>query len=299
MTRVLVTGATGFLGRIVVEKLVARGVEVTAHGKRRAFRDVVGTLDPRFDDVESMQGDLADYDVAAELLGSWRWNAVVNLAGPVTSGNEDLRTGIDVVSAHERIALHVKRYAEDARIVHASSMTVYGMPERVDVDENHPTRPRHLYGLAKLVADDILLVEPHTDAYVLRLPGLFSEQRTTGALYHFCRAARAGEPIRVTTSVPTPWNVLHVEDAADAIMAALDAEMPRRQAINISYGEPVQIAAVAKLIAELAGKGSQVESTVEHPALNLVNARAKQLLGWNPPSLRDRLAQLYEAYAAA
>jgi nucleoside-diphosphate-sugar epimerase len=178
-------------------------------------------------------------------------------------------------------------------------MTVYGMPERVDVDEQHATRPQHLYGLAKLVAEDILLADAATDAWVLRLPGLFSEQRTTGALYHFCRAARAGEPLRVTTPTPTPWNVLHVEDAADAIVAALLADGAPRNAINISYDEPMDLVSVARLVAELAGAGSTVEASVAHPALHLVSRRAKQLLGWNPPTLRARLSRLYEDYAAA
>jgi nucleoside-diphosphate-sugar epimerase len=297
---VLVTGATGFLGRHVVDRLVAAGVEVTAHGKTRAFRDVhANQLDRRYDDVESMTGDLVDHDTAAELLGSWRWNAVINLAGPVTSGNEDLATGIAVVTEHERIALHLRRYAEDARIVHASSMTVYGVPERVDVDEGHPTRPQHLYGLAKLVAEDILLVDPAVDAWVLRLPGLFSEQRTTGALYHFCRAARAGEPLRVTTPQPTAWNVLHVDDAADALVRAASAAGHPRNAINISYGVPIDLVSVATLIAALGGKGSAVDAAVAHPPMHMVTTRAKQLLGWNAPSLRDRLAKLYADYAAA
>jgi UDP-glucose 4-epimerase len=298
MRRVLVTGATGFLGAHVVGRLVDAGVEVTAHGKTRAFRDLVGKLDRRFDNVESMQGDLADYDTASELLGSWRWNAVVNLAGPVTSGNEDLRTGIDVVTAHSRIALHIRQFADEARIVHASSMTVYGDPERVDVDEYHPTRPRHLYGAAKLVADDILLGDRYLDAWVLRLPGLFSETRATGALYHFCKAARTGEPLRVTTPTPTAWNALHVEDAADAIVRALAVPSMRAQALNIAYDEPIDLVGVAKLIAAL-GKGSPVEAAVAHPPFHLVTTRAKQLIGWNPPTLRERLTKLYADYAAA
>jgi UDP-glucose 4-epimerase len=293
LKRVLVTGATGFLGEHVVARLVQQGVEVTAHGHQREFAGTA--LGQR---VDSLRGDLANPDVATRLLGNWRWDAVVNLAGPVTSGNEDLRTGIDVVIAHERIALHVRRHAGGARIVHASSMTVYGEPESVRVDETHPTRPRHLYGLAKLVAEDVLLADPNVDAWVLRLPGLFSERRTSGALFHFCRAARRGEAVHVTTPTPTPWNVLHVDDAADAIVRALAAPGRARRAINISYDEPVELGAVARLIAEHAGKGSTVEVAVVHPPFHLVTTLAREHLGWDPPALRERLVKLYEDYAA-
>ena len=293
LTRVLVTGATGFLGGYVVKRLVDAGVVVTAHGNRQAFPDLFAGSR-----IESLQGDLADEDVAAGLLDPWRWNAVINLAGPVTSGNEDLRTGIDVAIAHERIALHLRRWGFEARIVHASSMTVYGQPDRIDVDETYPCRPQHLYGLSKLVAEDILLADPELDAWVLRLPGLFSERRTTGALFHFCRAARAGETLRVTTPAPLVWNVLHVDDAADALVRAVTAPGRTRYPLNISYGEPVEIVAVAKLIAELGGKGSAVETAVSHPPFHLVTARARQHLGWQPPSLRERLAKLYRDYAA-
>ena len=92
--------------------------------------------------------------------------------------------------------------------------------------------------------------------------------------------------------------MLHVADAADAIVRALTTPGRAREAINISYGEPSDLVTVARVIAELGGTRSTVEASSEHPRMHLVAARAQKLLGWTPPSLRERLARLYEAYAA-
>ena len=287
MRRVLVTGATGFLGRALVPRLADAGWTVTAHGRQPPA--VTGATD-------ELRGDLAD---SVTTLAPWRWDAVVNLAGPVTGGAEPWQEGVDVVHAHLRISLGLRRCAPaSTRIVHASSMTVYGDVATGVVREDHPRRPRHLYGLAKSVAEEVWLAEPALDAWVLRLPGLFSEHRRSGALYHFCRAARRGEAVRVTATTPTPWHVLHVDDAADALVRALAATERGGGAINVAYRSPVEIVAIATWIAEHAARGSAVEhANVAHPVLELDTTRARALLGWDPPSLHDRLARLYAAYA--
>jgi NDP-hexose 4-ketoreductase len=287
LKRVLVTGATGFLGRHVVARLEARKWDVTIHGRASTSG-------------EGLRGDLADPAVASALLAPWRWDSVINLAGPVTGGSEDLSTGIDVVASHTRIALHLRRFAGAARIVHASSMVVYGMPAQDAVDEDHPRHPQHLYGLAKLLAEDVLLVDETLDVWCLRLPGLFAASRESGALFHFCRAARTGDAIRVTTPTPTPWNVLHVEDAADALVAALEAPGRRGGAINVAHDEAIELVDVARRIAVLGGGRSCVEqlADVAHPPFRLATHKAATLLGWTPPSLDQRLRELYAGYAA-
>ncbi len=283
MKRVLVTGATGFLGRALVPRLADAGWVVTAHGRREEC--VPGAND-------ELRGELAEL---AEQ--PWRWDAVAHLAGPVTGGTEPWLEGVDVAHAHVRLALDLRRWAPPStRIVHASSMTVYGDAAGA-VRENHPRRPRHLYGLAKSLAEEVWLSEPSLDAWVLRLPGLFSEHRRGGALFHFCRAARRGEPVRVTPTVPTPWHILHVDDAVDAFVRALATGERRGGAINVAYDAPVELVAVATWIAAHANRGSKVEHPgIVHPILAPDTARARTVLGWSPPTLDDRLARLYAAY---
>ena len=283
MTRVLVTGATGFLGRHVVDKLRARGCEVTTLA--RASGD--------------LRADLADAGDAERALADWRWDACVHLAAPVTGGGEDLATGMTAALAHARIALHVRRFAR-GRVVHASSMVVYGLPRTLPVGEDHARAPLHLYGLGKVLAEDVLLADPALAVTVVRFGGLFAEDRRGGALFHFCRAARQGAPLRVTTATPTPWELLHVDDAAEGLARAATLPDVPRGAINLGYGEPIELVAMARRIAALGGRGSSVEAVpdVTHPVFQLDIARARRHLGWDPPALETRLAALCEAFAS-
>jgi len=103
--------------------------------------------------------------------------------------------------------------------------------------------------------------------------------------------------LRVNCARPAPWNILDLEDAVTAIIAALGS--PARGAFNISYGEPIEIVRIAHLVAELGGAGSPVEPVGDavHPMFDLAIDRARAQLGWNPPALRARLQRLIGAVA--
>jgi len=295
--RILVTGASGFLGRPLVERLEGAGCDVTALGRsRKASPFKVG--------VEYRVGDLADKKRAFRLLAPWRWDAVVNLAGPVPRACAR-REGDYSLLQHVNIALHVCLAIPrgwPGRLIHVSSMTVYGMPGRLPVAESHPRKPVTVYGMAKALAEDVVgavALQHHVDCWVLRLPGLFSETRHDGALSHFMRAAADRRRLVVSAAEPTPWDVLHVEDAVEAIMRALVATQPSPGTINISYGSPVELVAIAKEIAARGGTSSLVErrAAVRHPTFQMDITIARQVLGWPPTTLQVRLDRMWKAVA--
>lgn len=293
---VLVTGASGFLGRALVPRLAAAGYRVTALGNTRPDS-------PFGPEVEYLRGDLARPAEARALLRPWRWDAVANLAGPVSRGMEPV-AGAPALGDHAAIVralLQALPPGWPGRFVHVSSMTVYGLPEALPVPVSHPLRPLHAYGEAKRLAEAALLEGPDRpgDAWVLRMPGLFSEERRGGALYHFIRASAAGEALAVVTEDAVPWDVLHVDDGARAVLGALASPARDPGPVNVGYGEVVRVTDVASRLAARGGRGSRVvrRGSVPPPGFALDVSRTAALFPWPPATLDARLEALWEAFA--
>lgn len=260
--KILVTGATGYLGGRVMARL------------------------PHAEPLPKC--DLSDRDQAARLLSPFRWDAIVNLAGPVPRGAQTWEDDSATIATHVRIAQNIARHVPAGRrVVHVSSMVVYGLPDSRPVREDHARRPIHPYGLAKTLAEDALFdVE---DAWLLRVGGLYSEERREGALYHFLRAAKEHRALRLTATAPLAWDTIHVDDAAEAIVRALD--VPGGGPLNVSTGEPIDLVHVAQRIASRYGATVEDVARVVHPVFQADTARLERRFGWKPAPLDERIEQ--------
>lgn len=285
----LVTGASGFLGQCVVKRLVDAGMAVTAQ-----LRISVSTAPG----VEQRLGDISEPGWSEATREQWRWDSVVHLAGPVAAGATGFVEEARAARAHAVIALSLARAIPPGwrgRLVHASSMTVYGAAVSLPVKETQSLAPSFLYALGKVLAEDVWRAARLPDWWLLRLPGLFSAERRSGALYHFIKAGLAGAPIELTAREPTLWDVLHVDDAAEAIVRVLSSPAPFGGALNVSYGEVVSLERVARMISALT-TGTEVNnpSKLLHPDFQLDISRASELLTWPPSSLKSRIVELID-----
>jgi nucleoside-diphosphate-sugar epimerase len=294
-SRILLTGAAGFLGRHTAPRLVAAGYQVVAVGRRTAPA-TEGLFAYHQVDLEN-PGELK-----AAISDPGSFSAVVHLAGPAPKGDPGWgEAGIRLVLQHLNMALSLRTAFDGwtGKIVHASGMPVYGVPTRLPILESDARVPWNAYGLAKLLSEDVFLGWPGVDRWVLRMPGLFSSERREGGIFSFMRAASEGEPIRITATRPMPWDLQHVEDAAEAVVRALAAAPGVDPgALNVGYGESVNVLRIAHWIAENIGKGSSVQGVpgVEHPLFQMDIGKAKALFSWPPCSLQDRLLQVAREY---
>jgi nucleoside-diphosphate-sugar epimerase len=265
--KTLVLGATGYLGR---------------------------RLMPRLRDAEAApRVDLADPVQASRVLSQWRGDAIVNLAGPVPKRVEPWDEGARTLTAHARIAMNIARALSGrvCRVVHVSSATVYGTPETLPVAETHPRNPIAPYAVGKVLAEDALSCLE--DVWLLRVGGLYSNERQEGGLYHFLRAAKEGRKIQITATNPVVWEVLHVDDAAEAIVRAL--EIRGGGPVNVSTGEPIDLVGIAKRIGARYGAEVEDVARVVHPVFRADTSKLERCFGWAPASLDERLDQWWHA----
>lgn len=290
--RVLVTGAGGFTGRVLVHRLRAMGVET--HGLSRRGEGGDKTC------------DLLDGESIARLLADIRPTHVFHLAAmSVTHGAgaaETYRLNVmGSINLLEALAAH----ADPRFVLMASSAAVYGPPGQDGLlSEDSPTAPISHYGISKLT------VEQASRLYARRLPiltvrpfnytgrGQSEDFVIPKIVAHFARRAPS---IRLG-NIEVFRDILDVESVVDAYLKLAAAGVVD-QVVNVSSGRTVRIADVVAHLRAMSGLDIEV---VTDPALlrpnepvRIVgsNARLAGLIGpFDPPDIRDVVADMYQEW---
>jgi nucleoside-diphosphate-sugar epimerase len=298
MSRILVTGSSGRLGRSVVAVLAERGHEV-----------VEVDLTVPAEHADAYAADLTEPAVAADVIGGAKPDAVIHLAAiavPFSAPEQH------ILRTNASLAFNVMQAAVDAgvrKIVTASSPTVFGYgspagwaPERLPLTEDVQPRPWNAYALSKLLAERTMEMFAAQRGEAVRLAAfrpcyVIAPEEWQGALTQqgHTVAQRLDDP---ALSAPALFNYVDARDVGDflhTLIAALD-DIPNAQTFIVGAADALARRPLAELMPQYVPAAAEAaqELTGTTPAFSI--AKARRLLGWSPA--HDWRTELGEAPAS-
>jgi nucleoside-diphosphate-sugar epimerase len=311
--KIVITGATGHLGRYTVQRLVARGHDVLALSRRGTAPEPTFGMDSTaairvapFDvtrdaDVERLAVHLGK-DVVLVHLAAWH---PPSTASTGASEREQLLETNVLGTLRVLDAARAQRGGVRA-VIYASSFEVYGVPEEPGaVSERARLNPVSDYGASKLSGEDHLFAfayEEQTRAVALRFPAVYGPgERTPRALPNFLRSVARAERPQIHGDGADLRDQIHVRDAALAIDCAI--ESAASGIYNVADGEPHSIRELAETALRVAGMAGEPELLPRQKPrmdfhMNIDRARAE--LGFRPTvrledGMREQLEWLRSA----
>lgn len=260
------TGAAGFIGSHLTERLLAEGHEVTGVDAfidyyPRAAKEqnlALSRAHPRF---RFLEGRLQDLELGPVLEGAGQVYHLAAQAGVRASWGRDFSAYTDHnVLATQRL-LEASVAAGVPRVVYASSSSVYGDAPALPLREDASCRPVSPYGVTKLAAEHLgLLYERNYGLPVVSLRYFTvygPRQRPDMAFHKFLKACRDGSPVRVYGDGRQTRDFTYVDDIVSATRAAGDCGRPGC-VYNVGGGERVALNEVLRLIEEVTGRRLEI-----------------------------------------
>ena len=305
--KVLVTGAAGFIGSHLTERLVALGANTRAFVHYNSSGSW-GWLDRSLvrDQIEVVLGDVRDresIDVAMKKVDVvFHLAALIAIPYSYDAPLSYVRTNVEGTLN----VLQSARSQSVGKIVHTSTSEVYGTARSVPISEEHPLQGQSPYSASKIGADKI------AESFHLSFDLPVVTVRPFNA-YGPRQSARAVIPTIVTQALSQPEirlgnldptrDLNFVTDTVEGFIKAAESNNAVGEVINLGTGHEISIGALAQTILETMGKKIPVVSesqrvrpeNSEVERLCAENRKARELLGWQPQfSLEEGLVKTIE-----
>jgi dTDP-glucose 4,6-dehydratase len=302
--RVLVTGAGGFIGSHLAERLVREGAKVRALVHYNALGSR-GWLDhsPLQKDMEIVAGDITDSgSVAGAMAGveiAFHLAALIGIPYSYAAPRSYVRTNVEGTIN----VLEAARANGMARVVHTSTSETYGTALRVPIAEDHPLQGQSPYSATKIGADK--LAEAYFRSFDLpvvtvRPFNTFGPRQSQRAIIPtIVTQLLDGRELALGNVHPTR-DLNFVSNTVDGFLLAGTRDGVVGETINLGSGKEISVGDLARRIGELMGVEARVReeaarvrppnSEVERLLADIT--RAGKLLGWKPKvSLDDGLRE--------
>lgn len=308
--RVVVTGAGGFIGSHLTERLVELGAEVKAliHYDARADRGNLEFLPKdRLAAVEVVNGDICDPFFMSELCKGAQ--CVFHLAAliPIPYSYRAPASYVETNVKGTLNVLQACRANNVPRMVHTSTSETYGTALTPKISEEHPLQAQSPYAGSKIGADKMaesFYLALDVPVATIRPFNTFGPRQSARAVIPtIVSQLLAGHPQLRLGSLAPVRDFLFVADTADGFLAVAQADACVGKVTNVGTGTAVTIGDVAKLAMEVCGRQVPIVTDDQRvrPEKSEVMAlicdwsKARERAGWSPRhTLKEGLAQVAE-----
>ena len=285
MARVLVTGGAGFVGSHVVDGLLENGHEVLAVDDLST--GARSNLPP---DAEFVDQDVAD-DGFMGIVKSFSPDVISHLAAqasvPVSMSDPNLDARVNIMGGLNVIRAAIEADCEQVVYVNTGG-ALYGEPEYLPCDEDHPIRPISAYGLSKWTSECYFrtMLPDSISLKVLRPANIYGPRQDphgeSGVIAIFTRKMLRGDQVTINGDGAHTRDYVYVGDVVEAHETAMNHDEPL--VANIGTGEGTSVNEIFLHLQRVTGYsepaiyGPPRPGDVRHIALD--PSRARRILGW-------------------
>lgn len=301
MMKILVTGGSGYIGSVVVKRLLERGYDVTVfdnleRGHRR-------NVDPK---AELIVGDLRNIAEIMTAMKKVSPDAVLHfaayalvgesMANPMMYFENNVKGGVNLLSAMEEVGCK--------RVIFSSSCATYGVPPALPIEEDMPQKPTNPYGHSKLMFEQMCNWLAETKGFK---PTFLRYFNAAGEVPEFDMVEDHEPETHIIPNVlkvalgqreyvqifgddyPTPdgtciRDYVHLEDLSSAHILALEKES--LGAYNLGTGHGISVKEIVEACRRITGHPLPAKILPRRPgdppALYASGQKARDVMGWNP-----------------
>ena len=299
--RVLVTGADGFMGSHLTERLLSEGAKVSIFVRGNS---VNGTTQYNLKNIEHIKDDLEEIltgNIASvdsrPLVMDNKPQIVFHLAADAYVPNS-FDHPLEVMETNLIGTLNMLQASKECkgikRVVCTSSSEIYGMTLGGSIDEEHPLYPSSPYAASKVAADRYAYSYYNTyklPVAIIRPFNTYGPRHTYDVIPKFIELALKNKNLTVHGTGKQSRDFTYVDDMVDAFMIMGSHEKAIGNAVNFGTGEAITVNYVAKAIKKISGSKSKIIYTKDRqaqvPKLLCNFSLAKKLFGWEPKVFID------------
>lgn len=302
--RVLVTGGAGFIGSAIARRLLNDGVDVVVVDNLSTGRKENVPAGAAF-----VEGDLADPETLAA-VDAESVDAVFHLAGQ-SSGEKSFDDPEYDLNSHVVSTFNALRWCKSndiSRFLYASSMSIYGDPEYLPVDEQHPFDPKTYYAAGKIGAEAYvdLFENLGLNTTTFRLfsiygPGQNLTNMKQGMVSIYLSFVLNGEDLLIKGPLDRFRDFVYIEDLVEAWMAAVNDPTTFGETYNLCRNERIEVKDLVETILKCYGN-------LEYPIEVVGGTPGDQFgifgdasklrgdIGWSPDiSLEEGISRMIDA----